>query len=237
MFAPPAHLDDGTAVRLLDRELSTTEHAAILGHVNGCAACASRVDELAAVSDRVRVTLARATPAPPIPGTRRGEGPRLATRPRRALRSVPFAIAASAVMVAAAVPMVRARLAPVAFEVPRVSGNAGPAAPAGGALRVLEFDPGGLVLSVEVSGSAAGGTLALTAHGGRRVVLEADGPPGRAIWVAPGVLRLTAPSHGVGYRVLVPGSVRLVHVSIDGTRVETVTGPRLGQGAVRVTFP
>jgi hypothetical protein len=237
VIALPAHLDDGTAVRLLDRELSTGEHAAILGHLSGCAACASRVNELAAVSEGVRRILNRATLAHAIPEARRRRGLGFAPRLRRPLRSVPFAIAASAAVVAAALPVVRGRLAPAAVEGARIAGTTVPGAAAGRVVPVLEFEPGGPTLSVEVVGRATGGTLVLAMHDGHRVLLEADRPPARAIWVAPGVLRLAPPRLPVDYRILVPGSVRLVRVSIDGARLETVSALRLGRGAVSVALP
>ncbi len=53
------HLDDGTLLTLLDDELATDRRAAVTSHVDRCAVCAERLDEL----ERERSLLAATLPA------------------------------------------------------------------------------------------------------------------------------------------------------------------------------
>ena len=234
------HLDDGTALRLLDAELAYSARAACHAHTRQCRACAERVDSLDRASRRVCAAIRLLGPDTTRAARDRG-GSRWSWRSAgRAASPVPLAIVASALIVAAAA-------VPVTLSVPRrsraVATNAAERGPATGLLAtVIEFEPTGTVLTVELEPRGVAGQLELSAHPDSFVAVHAVenaiGPPAHDIVVLPRVLRL-APT-GVTrphYRVLVPETLTSVVVRVGSATVLMTNGRALLARSQVVHFP
>jgi hypothetical protein len=202
------HVDDGTLIRVLDRECEPDELAEARGHLDACDDCAGRLARFRQQSSALSLAL------------------RTADRPARPARPAPRwglrAAAAILVMLAVggAVRPVRAWIIERAVALWSALGggspDAAPPAPAGPRETAVAFVPAAGTFTVELNGAPAGGRLVVEAVGGdtaRAVVLEGGGD--EALMVLPSGLRITAPAGSrATYRLRLPARLGPVPIRI-----------------------
>jgi hypothetical protein len=220
---PGPHLEEGALVRLVDREVSDTERAQIVAHVERCSQCAGEWRAIVGRSRALVELLERTDPGPRIFALT------VHRRPSRTpLRSWP----AAAAVVLLVVGVVAFSASPIrAWIIERwadgrrligIRGHSGHVQSLGPTRQEtaggVSFTPASDVLIVRLATRQAGGTLLVEATDALQVSAEVDGASvGGELLVLPNELRIAnAAQARASYRVAVPTQLKEVIVLIGG---------------------
>lgn len=242
----PIHPDDDVLVRLMDRELTAGERAAVRAHVEGCCGCAERLEELTMASgwwaDQVsaadrEIAVDELARARALAAARAAFAAKSAAAhsPRPAYLRVAAAVALLVLGGLAARPV-------SAWVGSMVGRSAGELVEAPGHEVVdllaffgatVSFMPGEGEFRIELAAQPAGGSLILAEAPDDRASAQASGAEGGAILVLPGGLQVENTSASTAdYRVLLPpGRVNRVVVTAGGELLADV--PLSAGGAAR----
>jgi anti-sigma factor RsiW len=247
------HPSDGDLVRYLDTELAELDERRLRTHLDGCAACAVRIEQIASDSSAVASYLAGSAPTAPdmvtraraLAGVRRAGATRRRSR-RPALRAA--AAACALLVLSLSAQPVRAWMME-RWEGARATAVRAPEVaklPANVVRRssVVAFAPRGARFDVQLESFQADGTLTIQVRGVERATAQVLDGSHETLLILPSGLRVeNTASSRASYRVTVPADLPLIRVTVAGHTLASYSVEKgavpssrsfpLGQGAAR----